>query len=142
MGRVPTGTEWDENCPDRFIEPVCENKISTLLEGGAKSRLLGDSVGSCVGELVPDAGLFGPRGDETPLEHHPLTLAAFRLDPDGEDRLRRSDVVPGLEERQRLQAADEFGDLRPAGLQGETATHETSPSRRVAVNPRRRFVPG
>src|SRR5262249_35747546 len=97
---------------------------STLLESSAECRFVGDGVGSGVGELVPDAGLFGPGGDEAPLEHRPLTLAAFRLDPDGEDWLRRGDVVPGRAEGPGRRAADEFRDFDPAGLQGETATHD------------------
>jgi hypothetical protein len=76
-----------------FIEPIGQDQAPTLLERGAKGWLCGHGVRTGVGKIVPDAGLFRPRGDVTPPEKGALTLPAYRFNPACKDRLRRGDVV-------------------------------------------------
>src|SRR4051794_33780187 len=64
-----------------LIEPVCDDKTAALLECRAKRRLCGNRVSSGIGKVVADAWLLCPGRDEAPVEHHPLALAAGRIDP-------------------------------------------------------------
>ena len=76
-----------------FIKSVSRNQAATLEERSAVRRCFIDGLSSGVDGPISDLWVFGPIGNESPLEGVQGTRLSLGIEPDRKNLLARSDIV-------------------------------------------------
>jgi hypothetical protein len=66
MGRVPAESEWDENCPDKFVEAIRDQQAPLRLEGVPVGGLLGHGFRYRIDQPVTNSRIIGPARHQSP----------------------------------------------------------------------------
>ena len=104
-----------------FVESVGGNEATPGAERGTESGLGACGLGAGVDELVADAHIPGPAGNEAPAHHRQHSAVLARANR--RDLLARCDVVSGAEIARRSGQSEEGMHLAPREPLRESSAH-------------------